>query len=364
MKKGIKLRLYPNNEQISLIELTFGCCRLVYNNGLAFRISAYENGEKTGYTATSAMLTDMKKTDQYAFLKEVDSIALQQALRDLDRAYTNFFEHRSRFPQFRSKHNPHQSYRTINQNDNIRIEGNRIKLPKLGFVKVKQSMEIGHINNVTVERTPTGKYFVVLNVDFEPEVKPSTGSVVGIDVGIKEFYTDSNGNVVNNPKHLEKAQRKLRREQRKLSRKTKGSKNYAKQKKRVAAVHEKVVNNRIDFLQKVSTVLIDENQTICVENLKIKNMVKNHNLAKHISSASWGKFFNMLSYKSEWYGRDLIKIDTFYPSSQTCSCCGFKNTEVKNLAIRQWNCPQCGKHHDRDENAAINILMKGLSMST
>ena len=364
MQKGIKFRIYPNREQQNLINQTLSCCRLIYNKGLAMRNEAYENGNKIGYAQTSAMLTELKKCEDFAFLKVVDSIALQQSLRDLDRGFVNFFQKRAAHPIFKSKHNRHQSYRTINQGDNIRIAGKYLKLPKLGYVKVRQSMEIGKIHNVTIEHTPTGKYFAVLNVEFEPQPMPNKGGMIGIDVGIKEFYSDSNGNVVANPKYLEKSMRKLVREQRKLSRKQKGSNNRNKQRVKVALVHEKITDQRNDFLQKQSTILIRENQTICIEDLKVKNMMRNHKMAQHIGSASWGKFFDMLAYKAVWYGNDVVKVPTMYPSSQTCSYCGYKNPLVKNLTVRIWECPDCHTVHNRDSNASINILNKGLQMQS
>jgi putative transposase len=328
------------------------------------REQAFKDGNKIGYAQTSAMLTDLKKSDDFSFLKMVDSIALQQALRDLDRGYVNFFQKRASHPTFKSKHNHHQSYRTINQGNNIRIVGKYIKLPKLGFVKVRQSMETGKICNVTVERTPTEKYFAVLNVEFTPELKENKGGSIGIDVGIKEFYSDSNGKTVSNPRHLEKSMRKLIREQRKLSRRQKESINRRKQRIRVASVHEKITNQRNDFLQKESTKLIRENQTICIEDLRVKNMMRNHKLAKHIGSVSWSKFFDLLAYKAVWYGCELVKVPAMYPSSQTCSNCGYKNPLVKNLSIRSWECPKCHAVHDRDTNAAINILNKGLQLKS
>lgn len=363
MNKGVKFRAYPNKDQQILINKTLGCSRLIYNKGLAMRDEAYNNGEKIGYNETSAMLTALKKQDEFAWLKEPDSIALQQSLRDLDRSYKNFFEKRAKHPKFKSKHDNHQSYRTLNQGDNIRITGRYIKLPKLGYVKIKQSMAVGHINNVTVERTPTGKYFVVLNVDFEPEVRHNNGGVIGIDVGIKDFYADSNGNVVNNPKHLEKSMRKLKREQKRLSRKQKDSSNRNKQRIKVARVHEKITNQRNDFLQKQSTMLVRENQMICIEDLNVKGMIRNHKLARSIASVSWSRFFTMLEYKAGWYGSTIIRVPTMYPSSQTCSCCGYQNPLVKDLSVRSWECPECHTIHNRDTNASINILNKGLSIA-
>lgn len=363
MKKGVKFRIYPNKRQEYLILQTFGCCRLIYNKGLDMRDRAYKDGEKVSYVQTSAMLTALKKDKDFAFLKLVDSTALQQSLRDLDKAYTNFFKKRARHPRFKSKHNNYQSYRTNNNNGSVRIVDGCLKMPKLGYVKVKQSMEVGHINNVTIEKTPTGKYFAALNVDFEPGFKQNNGKEIGIDVGLKTFYTDSNGNKVDNPKHLEKFEKKLKREQRRLARRQKGSRNRNKQRIKVARVHEKVTNKRNDFLQKESTRLVRENQTIAIESLNVKGMVRNHRLARAISSVSWGRFFAMLEYKAAWYGNTIIRVPTFYPSSQTCSKCGSVNPLVKNLSVREWECQFCHTKHDRDYNASINILNKGLSLA-
>ena len=242
--------------------------------------------------------------------------------------------------------------------------GRYIKLPKLGFVKIRQSMEVGKINHVTIEYTLAGKYFAVLNVDFEPEPRPNAGGTIGIDVGIKAFYSDSNGNTVSNPRYLERSMRKLIREQRRLSRKQKDSHNRGKQRLRVARVHEKIANQRNDFLQKQSTMLVRENQTICIEDLNVKGMIRNHKLAKSIASVSWAKFFEMLEYKAAWYGNELHRVPTMYPSSQTCSSCGYRNPRIKNLSIRIWECPKCHAVHDRDTNAGINILKKALQMQS
>lgn len=356
--KGYKYRIYPNDVQTEQISRTLGCCRFVYNHFLALRSEAWkECRESLSYVATARLLTELKRDPEHLWLASADSMALQESLRNLDRAYRNFFSGRGRYPRYKSKHNHCQSYRTRNQSDNIRIEDGRIVLPKLGAVKARISrIPDGRILNASVSRTPTGKYYVSLCVEEELVPKPNSGGVIGIDVGIKEFYTDSNGDSVANPKTLSKYERRLRREQRRLSRKQKGSSNRAKQRIRVAAVHEKIYNVRTDFLHKESTRLVSENQVIAIESLNVKGMVRNHHLAKAIFDASWSRFFSMLEYKGFEHGCEIRRIGTFYPSSQTCSCCGYRNPLVRDLSVRDWTCPECGAHHDRDSNAAVNIL--------
>jgi putative transposase len=343
MLKGIKIRIYPNKHQKELIAKTFGCCRLIYNKGLALRKDTYETTEESiGYKETNVMLTSLKKDAEFEFLKEVDSIALQQSLRDLDKAYQNFFRTKRGFPKFKSKHNHHDAYRTQNVNNCIRIGGDnkRIKLPKLGYVKAKVSYNLSSakINNATVEQVPSGKYYVVLNVDVPDVKKCNAGGVVGIDLGIKDFYISSDGVKCDNPKYLAKSAKKLAKEQRKLSKKiethivgyetVKGyrcpiydksllkCRNIQKQRIKVARVQEHIANQRNDFLQKQSTRLVSENQVICLEDLSVKNMVINHKLAKSISDVSWSRFVSILEYKSQIYGKEISKVPQFYASSQ------------------------------------------------
>lgn len=359
--RGYKARLYPTREQQNILNRTFGACRFVYNYFLAERVRAYrEDGISLPYNKTANMLTVLKRDKDHLWLKETDSMALQEALRNLDRAYQNFFNGKARFPKFRSKRSK-QSYRTRNQSNCVRVVGNTIKLPKVGYVRIRGLRTFsGRILNATISKSSSGKFYVSLCVEIADAGLSNAGCVVGLDVGIKNFYTDSNGKEVANPKIIYRHEKKLIREQRRLSRKQNGSSNRNKQRIRLAIQHEKVVNIRNDFLHKQTHLLANENQVVCVEALNVKGMLRNHHLAKSISDVSWSKFFSLLEYKMEARHGVMVKVPTFYPSSQTCSCCGYRNPLVRNLAVRVWDCPECGSHHDRDKNAAVNILNEGL----
>ena len=356
--KAFKFRITPNQQQKVLISKTLGCCRLIYNHMLSEKQLKYKNSDK------SKCKTEKQYKEEFSFLKEVDSIALQQSRIDLTTSYTNFFrklkQKQKTSLKFKSKRNPKNSYRTVSISNSIRIRDNYIKLPKLGFVKFKKSREIiGEIKSVTVSKNILGKYYISVLCETEIQKLPYSDSQVGIDLGIKEFCFTSNNTKVSNPKYLRNSEEKLKKIQKIYSKRVKGSKRKEEQRKKLFRIHEKIANQRLDFLHKLSSRLINENQVICLEDLQVKNMVKNHCLAKSISDASWSKFVELLSYKSYWYGRKLVKVDKFYPSSKTCSGCGNIKKDL-TLKDREYNCSACGTTIDRDYNASLNILREGL----
>ena len=362
MTKTYKFRLYPTKGQEVQIQKNFGCVRFVYNYYLAKRIKIYEKSKETfNYYVCSKDLTQLKK--ELTWLKEAESTSLQSSLKNLDEAYQKFFKEHIGYPKFKSKKTHKFSYTCKCVSNNIElINSKKLKLPKLGIVNIRNKLPIqGKILSATISQVPSGKYYVSIccdNVNIEPFNK--TGAVVGIDLGIKDFAISSDGLKIPNPKYLKQSLHKLAKLQRELSRKTRGSSNYNKQRIKVAILQEHIANQRKDFLHKLSTQLIKDYDIICVEDLKVSNMMKNHKLARNITDCSWSTFVSYLTYKSVWYDKQISKISTFFPSSQTCNVCGEKFPFTKDLGVREWTCPNCDTTLDRDINAAQNILNEGL----
>lgn len=357
MLKAYKYRIYPNEEQKIYLAKTFGCTRFVYNQMLADRIKSYKENKDLNIKRMKYP-TPAQYKKEFIWLKEVDSLALANAQINLDKAYKKFFREHTGFPKFKSKKINYNSYTTNNQKGTIFIENKHIKLPKLkSMIKIKQHRQFtGLIKSCTISQVPSGKYYISILVDTENIQLSKINNKIGIDLGLKEFAITSDGTFYNNPKWLRKSEKKLIKSQRSLSRKKKGSNNRRKARLKVAKIHEKIANQRNDFLHKVSTQLIRENQTIVIEDLQVKNMKQNHKLAKAISEVSWAKFRRMLEYKAKWYGREIIVAPTNYASSQLCSNCGHKSNQTKDLSCRTYICPVCGMIMDRDINASKNLL--------
>lgn len=364
MEKAYKYRIYPNKKQREIIAKTFGCCRFVYNTYLAKRIEIYDKNKETFAYVQCA--NDMKKLkSELEWLKEVDSTALQSSLRDLDSAYQKFFKEHTGYPKFKSKKTHKYSYKSKCVNGNIRYCNKYIKLPKLGMVKTKNKLvPQGRILNATVSQEPSGHYYCSLcctEVEFEQYSK--TNKNIGIDLGLIDFAILSNGIKIDNPQFYEHSEKKIIKLQKELSRKTKGSSNWNKTRIELANLYKHITNQRNDFLQKLSTTIVNNYDIICIENLDIKSMKETENKIrnKRVGDVSWYEFRRMLTYKCQWYGKTLSVIDRYYPSSQICHVCGHRDGK-KSEDIRFWTCTNCNSELDRDINAAINILNEGMKM--
>ena len=360
-KRAYRFRFYPDPQQEKLLARTFGCVRFVYNSILRYRTDAYaQTQEKIGYTAANARLTEIKKLPELSFLNEVSSVPLQQCLRNQQTAFKNFFAGRAKYPVFKSKKH--------RQSAEFTYRAFTFKQGELKLAKCDKPLDIrwsrtlpSDPTTITVSKEHAGRYFVSCLCEFEPTLLPVTDKKIGIDVGIKDLFVTSDGFKSGNPRHTAKYAAKLAKYQRRLAKKKPGSQNRLKAKVKVARIHAKISDCRLDSLHKLSHRLVNENQVICAENLAVKNMIKNPKLAKPIADASWGEFTRQLAYKANWAGRTYVEIDRFFPSSKRCSCCGFVKDKLL-LDVRSWICPECGTTHDRDVNAARNVLAAGLAV--
>ncbi|MHC5823676.1 MAG: RNA-guided endonuclease InsQ/TnpB family protein [Nostoc sp.] len=363
-QRSFKYRFYPTPEQETLLRQTMGCTRLVYNRALAARTQAwYEDQKRVGYIETSAMLTNWKKQDDLQFLNDVSSVPLQQGLRHLQTAFSNFFAGRAKYPNFKKKHNGGNAEFTKAA---FKFRDGQVFLAKspqaLAIRWTRQLPQGVEPSTITVKLSPSGRWTVSILVDVEIKPLPKCTNQVGLDLGITSLVALSTGEKIANPKGFKTKKAKLRKAQKALSRKQKGSNNHHKARLKVAKIHAQISDARNDFLHKLTTRLVRENQTIAVEDLAVKNMVKNKKLALSISDASWGELVRQLEYKCDWYGRTFVKIDRWFPSSKRCGHCGHVVDKL-HLFIREWDCPKCSTHHDRDINASKNILAAGLAVS-
>ena len=360
VNRAYRYRLYPTTEQKIMFAKTFGCARFIYNKMLSDRLDYYK---KTGKKLNN---TPAQYKDEFPWLREVDSLALANAQMNLNRAYNNFWSNKKHFgkPRFKSKKSGHRSYSTNNQKGSVRLEGNKVRLPKVGWVKLRLHrpiMENSIIKTVTISRTPSGKFYISILVEYENQILPIIPETfLGLDFAMHGLYVASDEEDADYPNFLRKVEKRLAKAQRKLSKRQKGSRNRDKQSLRVAKLHEKVANQRRDFIHKKARYLVDKYDAIGIEDISVKAMAKRKkggkfSFGKSVADNGWKKFVNILEYKLVWQGKQLVKIDKWYPSSQLCHTCGYKKSEMKDLSIREWDCPKCGSHHGRDKNAAINI---------